>query len=129
MRKMFLTGALVLFGAGTTAQVVTALAVCILWFGLIANLNPFSDAVDDRLAQVESIQVLFTLLIGLVLQLQALSPEGNDDGKEALGIVLITLNLAVIALAFVQQPIVLTVANRLTGYVRSIILSARAHRD
>ena len=129
MRKMFLTGALVLFGAGTTPQVVTALAVCILWFGLIANLNPFSDAVDDRLAQVESIQVLFTLLIGLVLQLQALSPEGNNGDEEAIGIVLITLNLAVIALAFVQQPIVLKIANHLSSYARSIILSMRAHRD
>ena len=129
MRKMVLTGALVLFGAGTTPQVVAALAICILWFGLIANLKPFGDDADDRLAQVESIQVLFTLLIGLVLQLQALSPEGNDGDEEALGIVLITLNLAVIALAFVQQPIVLTVASRVHGYVCAISSRLKAHRD
>ena len=61
MRKMILTGALVLLGAGTTPQVVTALAVCILWFGVIANLKPFDDVVDDRLAQVEAIQILLTL--------------------------------------------------------------------
>jgi len=112
MRKMILTGALVLFGAGTTPQVVTALAVCILWLTLIANLNPFGDDVDDRLAQVEAIQILFTLLIGLVLQLQATSEEGTKEEENALGVVLILLNLAVIALAFVQQPLFLKIASR-----------------
>jgi hypothetical protein len=71
MRKMILTGALVLFGAGTAPQVVIALTVCILWFGLVANLKPFGEDTDDRLAQVEALQILFTLMIGLVLQLQA----------------------------------------------------------
>ena len=112
MRKMILTGALVLFGAGTSPQVVTALAVCILWLTLIANLNPFGDDVDDRLAQVEAIQILFTLLIGLVLQLQATSEEGTKEEEFALGVVLILLNLAVIALAFVQQPLFLKIASR-----------------
>jgi hypothetical protein len=106
---MFLTGALVLFGAGTTPQVVTALAVCILWFGIIANLKPFGAAMDDRLAQVEGIQILFTLLIGLVLQLQAAVDGGSKEDEEALGVVLIILNLAVIALALVQQPLFLKV--------------------
>jgi len=109
MRKMFLTGALVLFGAGTTPQVVTALAVCILWFGIIATLKPFDAAIDDRLAQVEGIQILFTLLIGLVLQLQAAVDGGSKEEEEVLGVVLIILNLAVIALALVQQPLFLKV--------------------
>ena len=112
MRKMILTGALVLFGAGTSPPVVTALAVCILWLTLIANLNPFGDDVDDRLAQVEAIQILFTLLIGLVLQLQATSEEGTKEEENALGVVLILLNLAVIALALVQQPVFLKIASR-----------------
>ena len=117
MRKMILTGALVLFGAGTTPQVVAALAVCILWFGLIANLKPFDSDIDDRLAQVEAIQILFTLLIGLVLQLQASTERGTKDEEDALGVVLIVINLAVIALAFVQQPIILKIASRISKVV------------
>lgn len=112
MRKMVLTGALVLFGQGTTAQVVTALAVCIMWFALIANTKPFGEDVDDRLAQVEALQVLFTLLMGLVLQLQAATADGAQADDEALGAVLIALNCIVVALALVQQPIVRTVADR-----------------
>jgi hypothetical protein len=123
MRKMILTGALVLFGAGTTAQVVTALAVCILWLTLIANLKPFGDDVDDRLAQVEAIQILFTLLIGLVLQLQAVTQDGSTEEEDALGVMLIILNLA----AFAQRP-----TRRLDAPQRALIIRcnvARASRD
>ena len=112
MRKMILTGALVLFGAGTTPQVVAALAVCIAWLMLIANLKPFGDDMDDRLAQMEALQVLTTLLMGLVLQLQATGAGGSQADDEALGILLVALNCTVIALALVQQPIVRKVANR-----------------
>jgi len=127
MRKMILTGALVLFGAGTTAQVVTALAVCILWLTLIANLKPFGDDVDDRLAQVEAIQILFTLLIGLVLQLQAATQDGSREEEDALGVMLIILNLAVIALAFVQQPIFLKIASRVSEVIARIKERASSH--
>ena len=115
MRKMILTGALVLFGAGTTPQVVTALAVCILWFGLVANLNPFEEDADDRLAQTEAIQILFTLLIGLVLQLQAASEPaaGGSSDSDVLGVILVALNCVVVLLALVQQPIVAKVASKM----------------
>jgi hypothetical protein len=110
MRKMILTGALVLFSAGTAPQVVVALTVCILWFGLVSNLKPFESDTDDRLAQVEGLQVLFTLMIGLVLQLS--EAQAEDDGEEvgaggdALGVFLIVLNVVVVCLALIQQPVV-----------------------
>ena len=47
---------------------IIALAVYIAWFALIANTKPFGEDADDRLAQVEALQVLFTLLM-VVLQL------------------------------------------------------------
>lgn len=104
MRKMILTGALVLLGAGTAPQLVIALSVCILWFGLVANLKPFDEDVDDRLAQVEALQILFTLMIGLVLQLQA--ADDRPSSQNTLGVTLILLNVLVVALALIQQPVV-----------------------
>ena len=130
MRKMLLTGALVLFDAGTTPQVVTALTVCIAWFALIANLKPFVESVDDRLAQVEGLQVLFTLLIGLVLQLEA-ATDGDSGGMDdtTLGFVLIALNSIVVGLALIQQPIVRTIASRLARVLALIAAKTRAKRD
>ena len=129
MRKMILTGALVLFGAGTTPQVVAALTVCIAWFALIANLKPFGEDVDDRLAQVEGLQVLFTLLIGLVLQLEATAEETSGQDDTNLGYVLIALNGVVVGLALIQQPIVLTVAARLAVLPRRIVVKLLAKRN
>jgi len=40
MRKLMLTGALVVFGAGTTPQIVFAIIVCILWLTLVSNYKP-----------------------------------------------------------------------------------------
>ena len=130
MRKMILTGALVLFGAGTTPQVVTALAVCIMWFALVANTKPFGEDVDDRLSQIESLQVLFTLLIGLVLQLEATKADGSSSMDDTnLGLVLIALNCVVVGLALVQQPIVLIVAARVVRIPQRIAEMRRAKRD
>ena len=130
MRKMILTGALVLFGAGTTPQVVTALAVCIMWFALVANTKPFSEDVDDRLAQIEALQILFTLLIGLVLQLEATKADDTSSMDDTnLGLVLIALNCVVVALALVQQPIVQTVAARVVRIPQRIAEMLRAKRD
>ena len=119
MRKMVLTGALVLFGAGTTPQVVTALAVCIFWFALITNAKPFTHDADDRLAQVEGLQVLFTLLVGLVLQLQANSGATSTEEETAMGVVLVALNMIVVVCAAVQQPIFLKMVARVLACVRN----------
>ena len=130
MRKMLLTGALVLFGAGTTPQVVAAITVCILWSALIANLKPFGEDVDDRLAQVEALQVLFTLLVAIVLQLEAASDEDSGGMDETnLAVVLIGLNSLVVGLALIQQPIVITIGARLASIPRHIAAKCRRTRD
>lgn len=129
MRKMILTGALVLFGAGTTPQVVTAITVCILWFALISNLKPFGEVVDDRLAQVEALQVLFTLLIGLVLQLDAATEKNERMDDASVGIVLIGLNSIVVGLALIQQPIVRIIVTRLAQCPLRCAEKIRGKRD
>ena len=132
MRKMILTGALVLLGAGTTAQIISALAVCILWLTLIANFKPFSESVDDRLAQVEGLQVLFTLLVGLVLQLEA--PLAEDEAtstidEATMGTLLVTLNCTVVVLALLQQPIVLLLAARVRRTMSRLATKRNVNRD
>ena len=52
-----------------------------------------------------------------MLQLQAALEEGTKEEEDTLGVVLIVLNLAVIALAFFQQPIFLKIAARVFAVV------------
>ena len=130
-RKMILTGALVLLGAGTAGQVMVALFVCILWFGLITNLKPFGDDLDDRLAQVEGLQILFTLLIGLVLQLQAAGAGKGElypGAGDSLGIILIFLNFLVIGCAAIQQPTVQKIYFAITAKLAECRVKCAAKR-
>jgi hypothetical protein len=82
------------------------------------------DDVDDRLAQFEALQVLFTLLLGLVLQLQASSASGDD--ADALGVLLVLLNAAVIVLALVQQPLTLRLARYILLCRRALVVRLHA---
>ena len=102
--------------------------MCVFWVVIVANLKPFGENVDDLLAQVEGLRVLFTLLIGLILQLEAKTGDDETD-KNGLGILLIVFNCIVVALAAIQQPIVLTVASRITGALRRCIQRTRARRE
>jgi hypothetical protein len=134
VRKMILTGALVLFGAGSTPQVLTALAVCILWFALIANCKPFAANSDDRLAQVEGLQLLFTLLLGLVIQIEANASKdttktGAWGDQDSLAMILIAMNCIVVLLAVVQQPIVLKIFSKLIAIFSCIGKRVRAKRE
>jgi len=81
--------------------------VCVAWHTLVTNTKPFEDDADDRLAQIEGLQVLFTLLIGLVLQLQeAQKVAGNasEDDQTALSGILIGLTCAVFVVVALQHP-------------------------
>ena len=104
---MILTGALALFGEENSMQLLAALVTCVAWICLTANLRPFRSVMHLRLAQIEGLQLLFTLLVGLVLKL---SPEWttNSSGgtSGSLAAVLIIFNIIVISLALMQQPIV-----------------------
>ena len=118
MRKMILTGALILFDSGTAAQTVAALAVCVGWIMLVTNLNPFEEVLDDRLAQVEALQMLTTLIIGLVLQLQDASEDKALGERANIGYVLVLLNVIVIALAAVQQSFVRTIIMKVVNPIK-----------
>jgi len=83
-----------------------------------SNYKPFLEDEDDRLAQVEALQILFTLQIGLVLQLQAASKASGEESAfdpAALDVLLIMLNSVVIVLALIQQPIVRKVWGKITS--------------
>jgi len=77
---------------------------------------------------VEALQILLTLLIGLVLQLQAISTQcgaESDIEPGALDAILIVLNGVVIFCALIQQPIMRNIYN---GVVAKIsILREKCH--
>jgi hypothetical protein len=76
LRKMVLTGVLVLVVDGSSTQVAFGMLVCFSYLVLFINLVPFVNDADDRLEQVTTVQLFLVLLVGLILNL--------DDEKKNL---------------------------------------------
>ena len=66
-KKMLLTGAMTIIAAGSSAQMVIALLIVLINLLLVLKLGPFVDDTDDWLAFLTSMQMLLTLLGGLLI--------------------------------------------------------------
>ena len=61
MRRLFLSGVLILFGAGTVTQVVVACGICLMTIKIFLFYAAFDDPDDDFIAEVAQLQ-LFGIL-------------------------------------------------------------------
>jgi hypothetical protein len=66
-KKMLLTGFMTIVAAGSSAQMVIALLIVLINLLLVLKLGPFVDETDDWLAFLTSMQMLLTLLGGLLI--------------------------------------------------------------
>ena len=104
-RKMIFTGALIMVAQGSVLQVLIAVIVCIFYILFLANVDPFVEPREGIIAQVESVQVLLVLILGIALKLReaTLAATGGtgDPGEAVLWtVMLIVLNLATVVIGF-----------------------------
>ena len=92
-KKMILTGVMCVVGAGSSAQLVIALLVVLVYMQLVLKLAPFVDNTDDWLSFMTSFQLLITLLGGLLLFTDDPDPAQKTYDSEIMGVVLIGVNL------------------------------------
>ena len=92
MRKMLLTGAVQMVGAGTSAQALFAILICLAHMLFVLRTAPFEDDVDDVLQFSSALSLSLTLLMGMTLD----ADKGGDVYDRALmGALLVTINIAV----------------------------------
>ena len=100
LRRIILTGGLVLLGREGVTQVFLAILVCILWVSLLLQLNPYKDPFDNMLNIILSIHLLLTLISGLALRV--FKSEEQDAYRSAgFGILLIVTTAICIVISFV----------------------------
>ncbi len=100
LRRIILTGGLVLLGREGVTQVFLAILVCILWVSLLLQLNPYKDPFDNMLNIILSIHLLLTLISGLALRV--FKSEEQDAYRSAgFGVLLIVTTAICIAISFV----------------------------
>ena len=68
LKKMMLTGAMTIVAAGSSAQLFIALIIVLFNMILVLKAGPYVDVTDDYLASLTSLQMLMTLLGGIMIK-------------------------------------------------------------
>ena len=101
LRKALLTGGLVLLLPGTSAQVLSGLLVCQFYMLFLTLKTPYKEPTDDWLQICASLQLLLTLLGGLVLKMD--DPDHRLYEETFMTYSLIALNVLVFAIGFLTM--------------------------
>ena len=89
-KKMLLTGAMTIVASGSSAQLVIALLVVLVNLLMVLKLGPFVDSTDDWLAFLTSMQMLLTLLGGLLIMMD--DPTKPTYDATFMGVTMIVVN-------------------------------------
>jgi hypothetical protein len=89
-KKMLLTGFMTIVAAGSSAQMVIALLIVLINLLLVLKLGPFVDETDDWLAFLTSMQMLLTLLGGLLIMTD--DPTKPTYDSTSMGVFMIVIN-------------------------------------
>jgi len=110
MRKMILTGGLMVFKPGSPIQIVAGVLVCFFYLVLWINTKPFVMEDEDRLEQVASVQLFVSLLLGLILKYRGMvefeqslrsAEVVKSTEDQALDVFLVLLNVVVLVFGLV----------------------------
>jgi hypothetical protein len=101
LRKVILTGALVMFGDSAILQMVLGIFICFGYVVVCANAHPYVDPLDDKMQQTASIMLFLTMFAGLMTKLKSAKMQGVKAYEfVVMDWLLVIVNVGVIALMF-----------------------------
>ena len=106
VRRLIMTGMLVLVRPGETTQVAVAMLFAIISIVLYTHLRPFENPHDNRLAIVSQWAIFFTLFAAMLIKTKV---DDEDDYDQTLfGLILVACNCTAFVLAIWQAVIPMT---------------------
>ena len=88
LRRLVLTGGLIMMGEESVAQIFLGVVVCVAWFGLLIYKRPYAAWWDNVIAIVLALHLVLTLVAGMALQMYEATPGQNKYQKVGFDIVL-----------------------------------------
>jgi hypothetical protein len=88
IKKMLLTGGLVMLAPGSSAQILVAVIITLIYYSLVLKLEPYEDDKDDFLQFIASTQILLTLIMGFALR----SDDKGSYDKTVISVLLVFTN-------------------------------------
>jgi hypothetical protein len=81
--KLTMTGVMVHIRPGTVTQIIAGLSMCFVAFTMHLAFQPYNDASNNVLMGAGKMQLFLTLLLALLLKMEAPFFSGNDQMDEA----------------------------------------------
>ena len=93
LRRLLLTGGLILMGRDTVSQIFFASVICVLWLMILCTFKPYKSELDNVVAIMLAAQLSLTITSGMALKLHALTPGQDLAEQTSFGIVLIIVSV------------------------------------
>eukprot|EP00941_MAST-03F_sp_MAST-3F-sp1_P005167 g5167.t1 len=128
LRKLILTGVLVLIAEGSATRIAVGLLVCFVYLIVLCNVAPFYDPYDDMLAQLAGVLLFLSLLCGLILKTDW-TTEGRYE-HALIEILLIIMNVSIVLIGiFVLIMSIPPIRRRAEKWVHKLTLKRKRRKS
>ena len=111
IEKMLLTGVMSVVGVGSSSQLLIAAMLVLFYLLLVLRLGPFADDYDDGINFMMCLQLLLTLMGGLLIMTD--NPNARTYPDDKMGSLLIGLNVAGVAIFFMSLLLLVPCVRRI----------------
>jgi hypothetical protein len=99
MRRLMLSGGLILMGSESVGQILMAIVICAMWLCLLIHLKPYKSEWDNIVAITLAGNLLLTIVSGMAFKLYSTMSELDEYERNGFGAVLIVVSVLCIALS------------------------------
>jgi hypothetical protein len=103
LRRLILTGGLIMIGDQAVAQVFLGILVSASWLCLVLYKRPYASAWDTALSAVLSFSLLITLTTGVCLKLFEITQDEADEYQKNAFAVMLIVSIAICVLLSVAS--------------------------
>ncbi len=106
LRRLLLTGGLIMMGGESVAQTFLGIIVCAIWLLVLSYQKPYVNRSDNFLAILVSFQLMIILISGMALKLYSLTPNQDEYQQIGFSVMLIATTSIVTLIS-----VIMTLAN------------------
>ena len=99
LRRLVLTGGLIMMGEESVAQLFLGVVVCIVWLCLLIYKMPYSAMWDNLIAIVLALHLVLTLVAGMAIKLYAAEDDQNEYQQVGFDVVLTIVTVICVCLS------------------------------
>jgi hypothetical protein len=109
LRRLLLTGALIIVGEQSNTQVFLGALLCLLWLLVVTVRRPYKAYWDNVLSILLSLQLVLIMLCGMALEMNRLTPNDAVDPYESASFGVLMLVFSVIIIITAILAIVISI--------------------